>query len=200
MRKIAHHHAAGVGLAAVALITAGCSNGKSVDASPPPHAAASATSTVPAQPAEVKVMGEGDVEVTLTGPLAAKYASATEGQKKELGQPLTGDHNAGTRQSGLVFQQFEGGVITAKNDAAGTRAYITAGKIRDAWNVQRDPNGVPAVTGSNGSAGPLGFPTSDATANGDLLVANFENGKIEYRERTDQVEVTVNGKVVPSGL
>jgi hypothetical protein len=179
MRKIAHHHAAGVGLAAVALITAGCSNGKSVDASPPPHAAASATSTstVPAQ-----------------------YASATEAQKKELGKPLTGDHNAGTRQSGLVFQQFEGGVITAKNDAAGTRAYITSGKIRDAWNVQRDPNGLPAVTGNNGSAGPLGFPTSDATANGDLLVANFENGKIEYRERTDQVEVTVNGKVVPSGL
>jgi hypothetical protein len=202
MRKIAHRHAAAVGLAAVALITAGCSNGKSVDASPPPHAAASATSTstVPAQSANVKVMGEGDVEVTLTGPIAAKYASATEAQKKELGKPLTGDHNAGTRQSGLVFQQFEGGVITAKNDAAGTRAYITSGKIRDAWNVQRDPNGVPAVTGNNGSAGPLGFPTSDATANGDLLVANFENGKIEYRERTDQVEVTVNGKVVPSGL
>jgi hypothetical protein len=202
MRKIAHRHAAAVGLAAVALITAACSNGKSVDASPPPHAAASATSTstVPAQPADVKVMGEGDVEVTLTGPIAAKYASATEAQKKELGKPLTGDHNAGTRQSGLVFQQFEGGVITAKNDAAGTRAYITSGKIRDAWNVQRDPNGLPAVTGNNGSAGPLGFPTSDATANGDLLVANFENGKIEYRERTDQVEVTVNGKVVPSGL
>jgi hypothetical protein len=202
MRASEYRHAGVAGLVVAALVVAGCSHGKGDDASAPHQGGASATSTSasPVQPAAVKLVGEGDVEVTLTGPIAAKYASATEEQKTALGKPLTGDHNAGTRESGLVFQQFAGGVITAKNDAAGTPAYITTGKIRDAWNVQRDPNGVPAVTGNNGSAGPLGFPTSDVIAHGGLLVANFENGKIEYRERTDQVEVTVNGKVVPTGL
>jgi uncharacterized protein with LGFP repeats len=148
----------------------------------------------------VKLVGENDVEVTLTGPIAAKYSSATEDQKKALGKPLTGDRNAGTRDSGLVFQQFQGGVITAKNDAAGTPAYITTGKIREAWNIPRGPDGVPVVTGNNGSAGPLGFPISDVNTVGDLLVSNFEHGKIEYDPKSGQVEVTVNGKVVPSGL
>ncbi len=200
MRTIAYRHAAGVGMAAVALIAVGCSNGKGVDASAPPRAAVSAASHTPAPPTEVKLVGEGDVEVTLTGPIAAKYSSATESQKKALGKPLTGDRNAGTRESGLVFQQFEGGVITAKDDAPGTPAYITTGKIRDAWNVPRGPDGVPTATGNNGSAGPLGFPTSDVNTVGDLLVSNFEHGEIKYRERTDQVEVTVDGKVVPTGL
>ena len=202
MRKFAYRHPAVVGLTAVALITAGCSNGKSVDASAPPHSGVNATATtsIPARPTEVKLVGDRDVEVTLTGPIAAKYSSATEDQKKALGKPLTGDRNAGTRESGLVFQQFQGGVITAKNGEAGTPAYITTGKIREAWNVPRDPNGVPAVTGTNGSAGPLGFPTSDVNADGDLLASNFEHGRITYNPKTDQVEVTVNGKVVPSGL
>jgi hypothetical protein len=201
MRTIAYGHAAGVGLAAVALITVGCSNGKSVDASTPPQVGVSATSSrTPAQPAEVKLVGEDDVEVTLTGPIAAKYSSATENQKAALGKPLTGDRNAGTRESGVVFQQFQGGVITAKNDEGGTPAYITLGKIREAWNIQRDPDGTPAITGTNGSAGPLGFPTSDQNAVGDLVVSNFEHGKIEYNPQTGQVEVTVNGKVVPAGM
>jgi hypothetical protein len=202
MRAIGYRHAAGVGLAALALIAVGCSNGKHGDASAPPQVgvSASATSRIPAQPAEVKLMGMDDVEVTLTGPIAAKYSSATDKQKQDLGKPLTGDRNAGTRESGLVFQQFQGGVITAKNDEAGTPAYITLGKIREAWNIQRDPDGAPAVTGTNGSAGPLGFPTSDVNAVGDLLVSNFEHGKIEYNPKTGQVQVTVNGKVVPSGL
>ena len=202
MRTIAYRHAAGVGLAAVALITVGCSNGKSVDASPPPQVGVNATSTSksPTQPTQVKLIGERGVEVTLTGPIAARYSSATEDQKNALGKPLTGDRNAGTRESGLVFQQFQGGVITAKNDQAGTPAYITLGKIREAWNVPRDPDGAPAVTGNNGSAGPLGFPTSDVNAVGDLLVSNFEHGKVEYNPKTGQVAVTVNGKVVPSGL
>jgi uncharacterized protein with LGFP repeats len=56
------------------------------------------------------------------------------------------------------------------------------------------------VTGNNGSAGPLGFPTSDVNTVGDLLVSNFEHGKIEYDPKSGQVEVTVDGKVVPSGL
>lgn len=202
MRTIAYRHAAGVGLAAVALITVGCSNGKSVDASPPPQVGVNATFTSksPTQPTQVKLIGERGVEVTLTGPIAARYSSATEDQKNALGKPLTGDRNAGTRESGLVFQQFQGGVITAKNDQAGTPAYITLGKIREAWNVPRDPDGAPAVTGTNGSAGPLGFPTSDVNAVGDLLVSNFEHGKVEYNPKTGQVAVTVNGKVVPSGL
>ena len=203
MRTIAFRHAAGVGLASIALIAVGCSsNGKSIDATPPPQVGTNATSTpkTPAQPTEVKLIGDGDVEVTLTGPIAAKYSSATEPQKEALGKPLTGDRNAGTRESGLVFQQFQGGVITAKNDQAGTPAYITLGKIREAWNIPRDPAGVPATTGTNGSTGPLGFPISDQNEVGDLLVSNFEHGKIEYNPKTGQVEVTVNGKVVPSGL
>jgi uncharacterized protein with LGFP repeats len=56
------------------------------------------------------------------------------------------------------------------------------------------------VTGNNGSAGPLGFPTSDVNTVGDLLVSNFEHGKIDYNQKSGRVEVTVNGKVVPSGL
>jgi hypothetical protein len=202
MRTIAYRHAAVVGLAAVALIAVGCSNGKSVDASAPPQVGANTTSTskTPAQPTEVKLIGDSDVEVTLTGPIAAKYSSATENQREALGKPLTGDRNAGTRESGLVYQQFQSGVITAKNDEAGTPAYITLGKIREAWNIQRDPDGAPVITGNNGSAGPLGFPISDQNAVGDLLVSNFEHGRIAYNPKTGQVEVTVNGKVVPSGL
>ncbi|MEE6138098.1 hypothetical protein SKC41_17425 [Mycobacterium sp. 050128] len=201
MRTIAYRQAAVVSLTA-ALITVGCSNGKSVNASAPPQTSVNATSTskAPTQPTEVKLIGDGGVEVTLTGPIAAKYASATESQRQALGKPLTGDRNAGTRPSGLVFQQFQGGVITAKNDRAGAPAYITTGKIREAWNVPRDPDGTPAITGSNGSAGPLGLPMSDVNTVGDLQVSNFEHGKIEYNPTTGQVEVTVNGKVVASGL
>jgi uncharacterized protein with LGFP repeats len=202
MRTIANRHAAVVGLAAVVLITAGCSNGKSVDASAPPQVGASvtSTSTTPVQPTEVKLIGESGVEVTLTGPIAAKYSSATEQQKAALGKPLTGDRNAGTRESGVVFQQFQGGAITAKNNQAGTPAYIILGKIREAGNVPRGPDGAPAVTGNNGSAGPLGLPISDVNTVGDLQVSTFEHGKIEFNPTTGQVAVTVNGKVVPSGL
>jgi len=46
----------------------------------------------------------------------------------------------------------------------------------------------------------LGVVTSDETPAGDQLVATFEHGKIAYNSTTGQVEVTVNGKVVPSGL
>ena len=73
---------------------------------------------------------------------AAKYASATDSQRQALGKPLTGDRNAGARESGVVFQQFQGGVITAKNADASTPGYITWGRIREAWNVQRDPEGL----------------------------------------------------------
>ena len=199
MRTIDFRHTAGVGVAVVALITAGCGSGSSIDASAP-SVALIVTSETQAPPPDVKLPGERDVEVTLTGPIAAKYASATDSQRQALGKPLTGDRNAGTRESGLVFQQFQGGVITAKNADAGTPGYITWGKIREAWNVTRDPQGVPSVTGDNGSVGPLGAPTSDENPVGDLLVTTFDHGKIEYDAKTDQVAVTVDGKVVPSGL
>ena len=188
------------GLATIALITVGCSNDRSVDASMPPQIGLIATSEVPAPPPEVKLIGERDVEVTLTGPIAAKYSTATEAQRRALGKPLTGSHNAGTRESGVVFQQFQGGVIVAKNDQPGTPAYITWGKIREAWNVERDPAGVPEVMGKNGSPGPLGVPTSDENLVGDLLVTTFEHGKITFDPETGDVEVMVNGNVVPSGL
>lgn len=200
MSTSTYRRAAVVGLAAVALTAVGCSSGTSVDVSAQPQVALIVTSQVPAPAAEVKLIGERDVEVTLTGPIAAKYTSATDSQKATLGKPLTGDHNAGTRDSGVVFQQFQGGAIVAKNDDAGTPAYIISGKIREAWNIQRDPDGVPAITGTNGSAGPLGAPTSDENVVGDQLVTTFEHGKIAYSSTTGQVEVTVNGKVVPSGL
>ncbi|OHT82738.1 LGFP repeat-containing protein [Mycobacteroides saopaulense] len=202
MRKIAYRSTAVVGLTALTLICASCGNGEGLDPSTPPRIGLIATtsSQAPAQPAEVKLIGDRDVEVTLTGPIAAKYSSATANQKQALGKPLTGDHNAGTRDSGVVFQQFQGGAITAKNNQPGTPAYITLGKTREAWNIQRDPDGVPSITGDNGSAGPLGIPTSDENAVGDLLVTTFEHGQIEYNTKTGQVEVTVNGKVVPAGL
>jgi hypothetical protein len=203
MGTFAYRRAAVAALATVALIAAGCgSNSKSIGASTSPQAGASATSasTTPAQPTEVKLTGERGVEVTLTGPIAAKYSSATEEQKKALGKPLTGDRNAGTRESGVVFQQFQGGAITAKDNQAGTPAYITTGKIREAWNVPRGPDGTPALAGTNGSAGPLGLPTSDVNTVGGLLVSTFEHGKIEYNPTTNQLTVTVDDKVVPPGL
>ncbi len=200
MNTSTYRRTAAAGLAAVALTAAGCSNGATVDVSASPQVALIVTSQVPAPSPEVKLIGERDVEVTLTGPIAAKFSSATDSQKATLGKPLTGDHNAGTRDSGVVFQQFQGGAIVAKNDDAGTPAYIISGPIRDAWNVQRDADGVPSATGSNGSAGPLGVVTSDETTVGGQLVTTFEHGKIAYNTTTGQVEVTVNGKVVPSGL
>ncbi|BBZ67316.1 hypothetical protein MINS_27450 [Mycolicibacterium insubricum] len=210
MRTTAHRcTAAAAGLAAVALIATGCSKSESHDHEHDASTSASssveaATQSVTASenpvPTEVKLTGERDVEVTLTGPIAAKYSAATEQEKEALGKPLTGDHNAGARESGLLFQQFEGGVITAKNDEPGTPAFITWGKIREAWNVQRDPDGTPSVNGENGSVGPLGAPTSDETTEGDLRTTTFEHGKITFNTTTEAVEVTVNGKVVPSGL
>ncbi|MCH9667415.1 MAG: hypothetical protein K0U80_06090 [Actinomycetia bacterium] len=188
------------GLAIVALVTVGCNHVGSIEATAPAQVGLIATSEVQAPPPEVKLIGERDVEVTLTGPIAAKYSTATESQKQALGKPLTGDYNAGTRESGVVFQQFQGGVIVAKNDAPGTPAYITWGKIREAWNVERNAEGIPDIEGKNGSPGPLGVPTSDENPVGDLLVTTFEHGKITFNPTTGEVEVTVNGKVVPPGL
>ncbi|ALG86070.1 LGFP repeat-containing protein [Gordonia phthalatica] len=135
-------------------------------------------------------------KVTLKGAIAKKYSSATEKQKKDLGKPLTGEKGSGTSANGVIFQQFDGGVITAKN--ADATAYITWGKIRDAWNVKRDETGQPAADGKSGSEGPLGTATSDETDEGDLKVSTFENGKITFSPKTDKVEVTVKDKVVPA--
>lgn len=147
---------------------------------------------------EVTITGAQGREVTLTGPIATRYKSATDAEKKDLGKPLDGDRNAGTRDSGVVYQQFEGGAITAKNGDAGTPAFITWGKIRDAWNVKRDDTGNPSESGKSGSTGPLGAPTSDETDEGGLKQSTFENGKITWDPKTDTTEVTVKDKVVPA--
>ena len=202
------------GLFAITLIAAGCgtsdadespSGASTTGGSTTTSAAGDTTGPVPvvenAKPTETTVMGEDDVEVTLTGPIAVKYASATEAQRAALGKPLTGDHNAGTRESGVVYQQFRGGVIIARNSDPATPGYIvTSGKIRDAWNTERAPDGTPLLLGTNGSAGPLGVPTSDVTVDGDLEVVTFEHGEISENTETGEVTVTVNGKIVPSGL
>lgn len=177
------------------------SEDESADASATDDASASETAGEDSNTGtDVTLSGAQGRDVTLTGPIAAKYKSATEAQKKDLGKPLDGDRNAGTRDSGVVYQQFEGGAITAKNGDAGTPAYITWGKIRDAWNVPRAADGTPETTGTNGSAGPLGTATSDEHTEGDLKVSTFEHGKVTFNTKTGDVEVTVNGKVVPSGL
>lgn len=200
MKQVASRRAEFVaGLFMATLIAAGCGTS---DAEPRDVTApATAVENVEAKPTELTVMGVDDVEVTLTGPLALKYWSATEAQRKALGEPLTGDHNAGTRESGVVYQQFRGGVIIAKNSDSATPGYIiTSGKIRDAWNTERAPDGTPLLLGTNGSAGPLGVPTSDVTVDGDLEVVTFEHGEISENTTTGEVTVTVNGKTVPSGL
>ncbi len=98
MRTIAIRHRAVIGLSAVALITVGCSNGTSVDVpSPEVGLIATTSSAAPAQPAEVKLIGERDVEVTLTGPIAAKYSSASESQKQALFRSR--EPEAGSRQA-----------------------------------------------------------------------------------------------------
>ncbi|MGX9297225.1 LGFP repeat-containing protein [Tsukamurella paurometabola] len=218
------------GLTAASLVVAGCGNGDSdkgeaatsavtsaADASSAGPAASSAPassataassasasratgSSAPVPAGGVKVKGADGSDVTLTGPIAAKYSAATQAQRTALGVVLTGDHNAGTRESGVIFQQFKGGVITARNAAAGTPAYITWGRIRDAWNVERGPDGRPSPAGRNGSAGPLGAVTSDETTAGAVKQTTFEHGRITFDPRTGKVEVTVNGTVVPAGI
>ncbi|WP_232717224.1 LGFP repeat-containing protein [Gordonia metallireducens] len=198
MKQTASRRAAFVaGLFVIALAAAGCGSAEADRDSSISTPAVDAGAT----PSELTVTGEDDVSVTLTGPLAIKYASATQAQREALGRPLTGDHNAGTRESGVVYQQFRGGVIIAKNSDPGTPAYIvTSGKIRDAWNTERAPDGTPMLLGTNGSAGPLGVPTSDVTVDGPLETVTFEHGEISENTTTGEVTVTVDGNVVPSGL
>lgn len=229
MRKIVDRRTAGVvaGIGAVALIVGGCSGDDSSTASTTSQtptaqsfeADRSATTQAPAPsettpsetaspqhttsgsaPSELTVKGVDDGDVTMTGPIAARYSKTTAAEKKMLGLPLTGDRNAGTRDSGVVFQQFQHGVITARNAKAGTPAYLTWGKIREAWNVERDSAGKPVPVGKNGSAGPLGAVTSDVTTAGTVQSASFEHGKVSYDTATGTVTVTVNGKEVPAGL
>jgi uncharacterized protein with LGFP repeats len=212
-------------LTAVALLAAGCSTdtagdaassataaagsavtpaaGSPADAAPSTASTSTASTPAAADPAgELTLSGVQGREVTLTGPVAAKYAAATEAQKAALGKPLDGDHNAGTRDSGVVFQQFRGGVIVAENDDPGTPAYITWGRIRDAWNVERLPDGNPTrgADGANGSAGPLGVPTSDEVADGSVRTTTFQHGRVSYDTANGAVTVVVNGREVPSGL
>ena len=206
--------AAGVtaAMAATALVAAGCSSDDAGDAADSAASGASAVTSAVASGASAATSaagddaGAGEVEleaadgskVKLTGPIAAKFNAATDAQKSDLGKPLTGDDASGKGDNGVVFQQFDGGVITAKNEDAGTTAFITWGKIRDAWNVERDESGKPSDDGKGGSAGPLGTATSDETEKDGVKESTFENGKITFDPKTNKVEVTVNGQVVPT--
>ena len=218
MTKLAHRRMAAVAcLAAVILIAAACGDdGDDTSASATSVAVSettgggSADQTSSARTSSeqlsdttsdtVTITGEQGSDVTLTGPIAVRYLAATAAEKRALGRPLDGSRNAGTRDSGVVYQQFSGGAITAKNGNPGTPAFITWGKIRDAWNVPRAADGTPEVTGTNGSAGPLGTATSDEKTEGNLKMSTFEHGKVTFNTKTGEVEVTVNDKVVPSGL
>lgn len=195
---------AAVTLTATAI--AGCSNNDSDDNSAASASASAsmamtdATSTQPGTETgsadSVEVTAADGSKVMLSGPIAKKYAAATDTQKADLGKAMTGADASGESPNGVVFQQFEGGVITAKN--ADAPAYITWGKIRDAWNVKRDDTGKPSADGKGGSQGPLGVATSDETDEGSMKVSTFEHGKITWTPMGDKIEVTVNGEVVPA--
>ncbi len=193
------------GFAALALV-AGCSTAN--DAADAVKGAASAATSAAGDATDavkdvfttgVTVKAADGTEVKLVGPIAVRYAAATDAQKADLGAPLTGPNTAGSSDSGVVYQQFAGGVITAKNGDQGTPAYITWGKIRDAWNVPRNAEGVPAADGKGGSQGPLGAATSDESVDGDLKKSTFEHGAITFNTADGTVTVTVNDKVVPAG-
>ncbi|WOC14008.1 LGFP repeat-containing protein [Gordonia sp. MP11Mi] len=204
MTKIVRRRSAGIiaALAVTTLVAAGCSDDKDDDASKASGTATeqsadtsgsqSGSESGTESSADVSLDAANGSKVTLTGPIAAKYSSATEKQKTDLGKPMTGDDASGKGENGVSFQQFDGGVITAKGDSA----FITWGKIRDAWNVDRDEKGKPSDDGKAGSAGPLGTATSDETEEGDIKKSTFEHGEITYNTKTRKVEVTVDGKVV----
>lgn len=209
MNQVARRVAGVVAAASLtATVVVGCSSNDGSDAASASSGTVAATATDGASGTNgadaggtnsadsVELTAADGSKVTLTGAIAKKYSAATEKQKTDLGKPLTGADGSGTSANGVIFQQFDGGVITAKN--ADATAYITWGKIRDAWNVKRDESGQPAADGKSGSEGPLGTATSDETEEGGLKVSTFENGKITFSPKTNKVEVTVKDKVVPA--
>lgn len=208
MNRSARRVSGAVAAAALALVVvSACSDDNSDDKSAASSDTMSMSETSGAQESgsmdsasagSVDLTAADGTTVTLTGPIAAKYSSATESQKNDLGAPRTGADTSGTESNGVMFQQFDGGVITAKNGDTSTPAYITWGKIRDAWNVPRNADGQPAADGKGGSQGPLGIATSDETDENGVKTSTFEHGKITWTQSTDQVEVTVDGKVVPT--
>jgi uncharacterized protein with LGFP repeats len=99
---------------------------------------------------------------TLSGPILTKYQSLDDKAKKDLGAPI---RDMETNPDGGMWQQFEGGVIMYK-----TEAYVVWGKIRDAWNAL------------GGSAGKLGYPTSDEqTAPDGVKKSTFQHGTITWK-------------------
>ena len=206
MKQIARRRTVGIfaAMAVTALVATACSDDNKDDASATGTTVATTTDGTETTTATETTGAAEDVEltaadgtkVTLTGPIAAKYASATEEQKTDLGKPLTGEDASGTSESGVVFQQFDGGVITAANADAGTPAYITWGVIRDAWNVLRDESGQPSDDGKGGSAGPLGAATSDETEEDGVKKSTFQNGEITFDTETEEVTVIVEGEEV----
>ena len=126
--------AAAAAIAATTLIVAGCSDdeddnasssatssvsmstdaGTGADASTDAGAGAStdasgdASTDAGAPGVDVKLPAADGTEVSLTGAIAAKYNSATDKQKTDLGKPLTGADASGTSEGGMTFQQFDG--------------------------------------------------------------------------------------------
>ena len=106
--------------------------------------------------------GPNGAVYTVSGPILDKYNSLDDKAKKDLGPPT---HEQVTNTDGGIWQTFDGGVIISK-----TQAYVVWGKIRDAWNAL------------GGSAGKLGYPTSDEqTAPDGVKKSTFQHGTITWK-------------------
>jgi len=174
-----------VGIAAFALIGAGCHHATNAGqaassaASSASSAASSAIaepSTSAAAPTSTQIAGANGTEYTVQGPILAKWETLTDDQKKNLGAPY--DNQKTTMDSSGVYQQFDGGVLIQRN---GGPVYFVWGKIRDAWND------------TQASQGKLGYPTSDETAEPDgSYKSTFDHGTITWKPGDEKAQVTAS--------
>jgi len=180
MREITKRTAAfSIAIAGFALIGSGCSHtnntsGTSSSATSSVTASSATTSaaatTTAAGPSTQMTGANGSVYM-VWGPILTKYQSLDDKAKKDLGAPI---RDMETNPDGGMWQQFDGGVIMYK-----TAAYVVWGKIRDAWNAL------------GGSAGKLGYPTSDEqTAPDGVKKSTFEHGTITWKPGDAQATVS----------
>jgi uncharacterized protein with LGFP repeats len=183
MREITKRTAAfSIAIAGFALIGSACSHtsttsGTSTSAtstastSATSSTTAGATATTTAAGPTTQMTGANGSVYTLSGPILDKYNSLDDKAKKDLGAPI---RDMETNPDGGMWQQFEGGVIMYK-----TQAYVVWGKIRDAWNAL------------GGSAGKLGYPTSDEQTEPDgVKKSTFEHGTITWKPGDAQATVS----------
>jgi len=179
MREITKRTAAfSIAIAGFALIGSGCghtnnASGTSSSATSSVTASSATTSaaatTTAAGPSTQMTGANGSIYI-LSGPILTKYQSLDDKAKKDLGAPI---RDLETNPDGGMWQQFDGGVIMYK-----TQAYVVWGKIRDAWNAL------------GGSAGKLGYPTSDEqTAPDGVKTSTFEHGTITWKPGDAQATV-----------